>query len=510
MTARPLLAAIAILAAWALVSRSSARAEALRVDPAELTKHPEWIGRELEVEDRVRYFQGNQFEEMVLKRSNVHFRLPARLRPSGNGEIQVAQVRGVLKREPGDLYFDVTSLQRHPRDPERLEQGVRPLRDDDAKGRHAWAIWAKQRGEIYDDPTLTNRARDLEWDAIQIEASHPPADDPSAQWLALAHRARAWPIPEPTPSALAYRAYRQRLGSVATADEADRLAREIEAFFPEASKPAPEPPPIGAVADPEAAYRRASAGGRAALARQLWADATGRALELRADEPSADVLALADRARQAIPDRPEVADHLADRSIDAAFRDIGPLRRDELDDLARRLEARGQLARANDLRRLWLDDQRDRLSASDADGRVLLADQFSMLGDAKGRATARDLLLEALAIDPSYRKPEQALRQLGFRKSDDRWVDSRPTAAPEPADPGESSRAAATGLPLHGLTRKQVEGQLGRPTGISRTATQGLIVEQWTYPGLRTTQYINFIRRPTMTEPVVDEFYSLP
>jgi hypothetical protein len=157
-----------------------------------------------------------------------------------------------------------------------------------------------------------------------------------------------------------------------------------------------------------------------------------------------------------------------------------------------------------------LEDQRKRLSNTDAEGRVLLAQQYTELLD--DRATAKELLIDALRIDSTYRAAEVALRQLGFRKTNDEWVDARaPAAAVAKKRERESEPAEPSGELLRGLTRAQVRLRMGGPPDvIVRSASQGEVVEQWIYHGLSGTQYINLVRRANRTQPVVEAYYTLP
>src|SRR5579864_7055078 len=72
------------------------------VEPADLVKRPDLIGREIATDDRLRFFQfhkGEGYDELYLKRSAVVFRLPKRLRPEHTPTNRVFSVRGILVRE---------------------------------------------------------------------------------------------------------------------------------------------------------------------------------------------------------------------------------------------------------------------------------------------------------------------------------------------------------------------------------------------------------------------------
>ena len=107
------------------------------------------------------------------------------------------------------------------------------------------------------------------------------------------------------------------------------------------------------------------------------------------------------------------------------------MRQSELEELARTFRDQGEGERARRLIRAWLVDRRkNRLSGSDAEGRILLAGSYDkMLAD---RETAGELLREALAIEPQSKTAVDAFLRLGFRKGDGGWYDpSAPKKNPD-------------------------------------------------------------------------------
>ncbi|MBX6314474.1 MAG: hypothetical protein IRY99_16405 [Isosphaeraceae bacterium] len=486
----------------------------VEVEPADLTRRPELIGREVIVDDRVQgldYHQGRGWDEIRFQRTPVVFRLPPYLSFPRRPDVGSARLRARLRKEGERLVGEVVSLEVAPDDRERLARAIAALSPRDAKGRESWSLWARKRGAAFDDPELTQRAADLAAEAVQIEADHLAAEGPHASadaWLRLAQKARRLQAAEPEPSALAHRAYRALLDETNAPLDLDRLASEITAFFPDAKSPqsadvsAWETPYQN---DPAGAYRKAPAEVRAALDRRLVADAIQKALEQQAVADPSSILALADQARDRLPDRPEVANRLEDQGLEAAVRNIGSLRRSEVEALARRFEGRHQPERARAVIRDWLGDQREKLSPRNAEDRVLLAAHYERL--LKDEATAAALLEEALAISPGYRAAVDALRRLGYRQVGNRWVQSdRPHREPEDREP-ESSRRDA----LLGATRQEVRSRFGEPERICRIATQGQILEQWIYrSSSNKTRYLNFIQRPGAPEATVQDHYIVP
>jgi hypothetical protein len=525
VTAQPsksLLASVAVLVV--LTGALAFGAEPVAVEPSELAKRTDLVGREVVVDDRVSYFQfhkGSDFDEIVLKRTPVVFRLPPRLRLKQSPRPATARVRGILKRD-GDrqIVCDVTELTLLPNDLERLERGIAALPASDFEGRSAWAHWAERRGAAFQDSALVDRGRAIEDEAIRSEADRASADPP-ARWLELARRARRQQIPEPAPSALGHRAFRARLASAADPETLKALVADIEAFWPDA----PKRPPAGSDAsawlapyadDPAAAIRGAPGPARAVLNHRLWADATERLLEAEAAARPADAMALADRAEATLGDRPEVAARLLDLGLKAAARNLGTLRQREVEELARVYRERlHQPERALSLIRDWLDERRDHhLSPTDAEGRVALAAQYQALLD--DRAAAVELLREAWKIDPGSKEVAAAFRARGYRKVDDVWVEP-PDRADSDAGAGETPRdGSARGPALResriiGSTPSEVRVRLGgKPDRISRLASQGQVIEQWIYVGPRENRYVNFLRSARGAQPRAVAYYSIP
>lgn len=86
-------------------------------------------------------------------------------------------------------------------------------------------------------------------------------------------------------------------------------------------------------------------------------------------------------------------------------------------------------------------------------------------------------------------------------------------------DPGAAEgRGAGPGAPanrregdsLRGYTDDEVQAMLGRPESAARWATQGRLVEQWLFRGLKGPQYLNFQRRPGDQRMTVTANFSGP
>ena len=499
----------------AALSVRAADPSAVTVEPSELARRGDLVGFEVIVDDRIASYH-YRVGRITLKRTPILFRLPPRLRCDPPRRVTAARIQGILRSAGNQGACDVTAIEFFPSDLERLNQKVAVLSSSDFEHRDAWARWAERRGADLQDYELLERARALEGEAIRIEAALTANDSRKAKaWLALARKARDHHVPEPEPSALAHAAFRARLAEASAADDLRALVDEIASFFPQAARPVQVDPGAweGPLAqDPASGYLAVSAAARAALDHRLWADATQRLLERRAADAPQDAPRLADQASAQLPDRPLVARRLLDGGLATAARDLGSLRRADVEAMARLYrEKLGQPERARALVRDWLDDQRqNHLNPTDAEGRLLLAGQYeSMLGN---QATATELLRAAWKIDPQSKAVADAFRRRGFRKVNEEWVEPRQLRDADVAMAGEPSVSTLPAdVTLCNRSPREVRARLGgKPNRVVWSASQGQLIEQWIYLGPTLNRYVNFLRTPGVPVPRVVADYTRP
>jgi hypothetical protein len=497
---------------------------AVEVEPADLTREPELLGREVTVDDRIKLtltHDGRVWDEILLMRTPVRFILPSHLRlKSAPDRGQPIRLRGTLRKLNGrqdergrEIYLcDVVERTLMKPDLERLNRAVADLGPKDAKARYEWARWAGRRGADFHDEALLRKADELNDQALRIEAALPSTDQPG-HWLALSAKAKGLGR-KVEAAALAHLGFRARLTKSAGAAEIERLTREIAETFPDSARPTPSNDLGDWLAsyktDPADAYRRAPAEVRAALDHRLLADALERKWELLALADPKEALTLAAQARERLPDRPEIAQRLEEQGLEALERDVPSLRRDEVETLASLLKKRGEAERAETVTRTWLDDQRtNRLNRRDIEGRIALAELYiEMLGDHR---EAETLLREAWRIDPGSKTLTRTYRRLGYRRDGDRWISpDESSTTSDPAEPVDGPGRQETKDPLLGLTRGQVRARLGEPERIARSATQGQVVEQWIYRLPKGSQFLNFTRIPGLPQATVQRHGLLP
>jgi tetratricopeptide (TPR) repeat protein len=494
------------------------------VEPSDLERRPDLIGREVVVDDRVRFYvvrKGTEDDQLELKRTSVPFRVPQRLRPTAYSRMTAVVVQGVLKRDEGRLVCDVTSLQIVPNDLERLERGLAALAPRDSATRKAWAKWAERRAADFseEDGPLMKRARELEAEVLRLEGEMKRgAVDAPQEWLAMAQDARRRKVAEPGPSALAHKALWAKLEAAKDAARLEEVVREITAFFPDAPKDQAsarvdlarwEAPYAN---DPEEAYRTAGKDYRKALDRRLWADAQERLLDRRPIPDLAGGVALAEQAAGLLPEKPDLSARLLRKTVDTYRKQLAGLRLQEVKALAE--VYRDKLKQPDEALKVlhdWLEIKRARLSETDAYGPVSLAGLYEDL--LQDRVTAVELLRKAWKIDPTSRETEEAFRLRGFRKAKDDWVEIRPGA--EAGSGSDTPKAARAPVPksqgLLGLTADEVKHRMnGRPSRVNYTASMGQLIEQWIYHlDNKTIRYVNLVHAPGTLRPRVVADYTL-
>ena len=502
---------------------SQTPAEPVTVEPGDLAGRDDLVGRQVIVDDHVRYYvprSGSQPDELQLKRTPITFEVPRRLRPPSSTRLTAAVVRGVLRRDGSRLVCDVTEIQPAGGDLDRLERELKSLAAKDFERRKALAQWADRRAKDFTDKALHDRARTIEGEALRIESEMKRLGvDAPREWLAMAQAARQRGVPEPEPSALGHRALQAKLAAATTPADLTSAIKEINEFFPKAAGDlasgrlnlARWEGPYGD--DPAGTYRTAPPQIREALDRRIWADATARLFELQASADLPSALAAAEQAATALPEKTKLPAQLIDKAANSARQDLGNLRLSEVKALAAvyrdKLE---QPAQAFEILNNWLRIRQNRLSSTDAEGPLELANLYEEL--LQDRVTAVELLRKAWRIDPSSREIAEAFRTRGFRKVKDDWVDSTASSQKVSAATADtpSSPPASTTHGLRGLTGEEVLARLGgKPDRINYVATRGQLIEQWIYHlDNQKVRFVNLLRSPGELKPRVIADYTIP
>jgi tetratricopeptide (TPR) repeat protein len=502
------------------------QSQVVQVEPAELERRKDLIGREVEVDDRVQYFvprgSSGEDDELQLKRTAVTFLVPKRLRLRTWSGVVGVVVRGVLQRDGGRLVCRVSALDVVADDLERLERGIARLSPKDYQKRKAWARWAERRASEFQDGAkdelLLKRARALEAELLWMEGDRKrTAVDAPQEWLAMAQDARRRNVPEPGPSAWAHRALRAKLAAAGGVADLLAVIKDIESMFPDAIADRAStrinlgPWEAPYAKDAAESYRTASPTVRKALDRRLWADATERLLELQASQDLPAAIAMSERAATQLPEKPDLPARLLTKYVNSYRQNLSSLRLGEVKALSQAY--RQQLQQPDEALKVlrdWLNIQREHLSNTDAEGPVALANLYDEL--LQDRVTAVELLRKAWKIDPNSKEVAEAFRARGFRKARDEWVEASPEAQPNPvADRAKSARSVSgTSQGLLGLTPEEVRQHIGKPNRITYVGSKSQLIEQWIYLDTDKDRFVNLVHAPGELKPRVIAHYALP
>lgn len=503
-----------IAAALACLPAASAQEAPAAVEPAELIKREDLVGKMVSVDDRIRFFQNHPrvgYDELYLRRTPIAVRLPESLRPDSPPRSTAVVVTGRLVREGSRLYLDASRLDFQAPDLKRLDEAVAALPARDYEKRREWSRWAARRAKDFGDEPLAARAKVVEAEALRIEADERRTTvDAPREWLSLARQGRKQGVAEPAPSALAHRAFRAMLATAATPEALETLKGEVEGLFPSAATDvAPAGAGLGTLQerydeDPAAAYREATPEGRKALDRRLWADVVQKMLEARVAGDVQGALKGVDEASRLLPDRPGVSKTLIERTLARAREGLGSLRLADVKSVGELLRNRaGDPGAAVELYRDWLQNRRERLSDTDAEGPVVLAGQYeSLLNDAEA---ARQLLERAWKVAPGSELVTEAFKLRGYRREGDEWVKDSPAAVSSDAPAADEEQG------LRGKTPAEVRSALGiGPDSQAVVATKGRTMLQWIFDGPKQRRYVNFVHLPGNTSPRVVSDFFLP
>lgn len=467
-------------------------ADGPRVLVNDLTATDKFIGRRVDVEGRV---ASRAPDRLRLEQSDVDFRFT----PSPEiapFTLQRVLIEGTLVRKGNGFRFDVESLHTLPSEQEEFRNRRDRVQSGDAKGWYALGQWARERAVLYNDPSLAELADDAYRGGLSAEERR-AGDRPDAL-LKLSGFARDEAGLADEATRLMVRAYQVQLVEMGdNVDALTRLAERIADTLPGYDQPLTSDDADlarRAARNLDLAYRGATAADRRKLHRLLWADVTERRFKAEAaaaDEQPERLLRIAAQVAEALPDRPELAQILTRRALDRQSRDIRQLSREQVVEVAEGYRSLASPApeRAREVLEAWVEAQRERLGASDADGRLALArDALAMLGD---RQQAVVLLKEAWKLAPELPGVADELRGLGLVRVGTTWSDA--AAASRNAD-AEMERLIRRGQVVPGMTDAQVLRSLRAPDHITRIGTSRHIVEQWIFTG-SVTMRVNLVRQ---------------
>lgn len=521
--------------------------------PADEMHRPEWLNKEIEVEDRISDFekQGNRYEIIKLKGSSVPLVLPAQLRLDRPSPLPRGRFTGRVVKIGRVIEFMVSTMQFLPSEREEMASRVAALSPDDAQKRLELASWGDSIATRYKDRELASTVTRLRTEAYKIIGSQPdpPGSRPGSSALSAADEAQKAGSDTATVQALAHLGFSRAYQGIRDQAGLEQLSREIARLLPDSTKPQPGKIDASLKADfekePLPTYLKAKKEDRRLFDRELMINVVEKGLMMAVVNSPNLTESLVDTARRALPERPDLPEALRNQGLPKMIEQAENLGRDDLIKLVNQVRDKfGQAELARQITRKWLDNyQARKLADGDAEGRFSVGqDYLALLGD---RRAAAALFRECLSINPDMRQASDALAALGWKKEGDRWIDPDSTGNESPADSKPESKVAGEMKPpmpnlpggrvdrfpappepgqpkeisaksagvdsenLVGLTKEQVTARYGLPEHKSRVATQGQLVEHWQYETPRGRQVIQFIQKSAKAFPTVKAVYVL-
>lgn len=466
----------------------------------------EWLAdkspprRQLKVEGRITAFNK---QVLSLRHSDVMFvgEPVARVQKAGPVELT-----GFLRRaaESRKIEFVVEGLRSIPSDLEQLEARARQLPGQPPEKWNELADWAEGRGTLYKDQPLLDKARDLRYQALELEAEKLPADD-SAKIFDLADRATQAGLGKGFVQGLNHRGclveYR-RLGKKASSEQLEGFLALARERLPQCDQPGSawdQPLREKYFTTPEAVHAAANAAKRTSLHRMLYAEVQLRSLLGRLKADNSNVLEVARQIERLVPEESARAAELREARLSERASQATRLTRTELVALEGEYRNRNQPAHAAKLIEDWLAHQRQKLDPGDVEGAIDLANDYKTL--AGQSEPGLRLLLETWNRVPGSPPLQARLEEAGLQLVDGQWLTPRQVVnRPEP----RFARAIRAGRVEEGMTAEDARKALGAPTSVARVVTAGLVSEFWRYvPGDGTQRVIRLERQPGQKEFLV-------
>lgn len=432
-------------------------------------------GRQVVVEGRVLLIGNDHFR---LRQCEVLFKLGPGVAPL-RGKVTNVEVTGSLTEK---RLFMVTKLTEKSNDLTRFFELRRGARTDSPEDWVKLAEWAKQRGTFYQDPELQARSEEAYLRAAELERRMARAANP-LRLVELAEKSQAWGLPKRWSQLLLFESYALRFAQANLAEAAnnglsavaDGLARDLEGCDVVLKQVDPE---FVAKFDknPVDAYEAADDAQRPRFHRWLYRGMKKAVWQAKLLPDGSNGFELAEGIDRELPEEHDYAERLRDKALAYRASTVADLSRDALLKLAEQFRDRKQPEQSQQLIEAWLTLRRRRLPKGDAEGLIQLSDEYSNLLQAS--ETARRLLFEAYALQPTSAELKSRIEKLGYRLKAGQWLTEREYLdRPE----GQHEKALREGRIEPGMTGVMVRRAFGPPQSVSRSITAGQIAEVWLY-----------------------------
>lgn len=471
----PVRVAAALLLAVAC-GRAADEPASVKTFLAERDKWERLQGTTLSVEGRWSIFND---ERLLLTKCDLVFVFDNAVRVPASKTKNV-EVTGRLETREGALVFRVTRLQLRPSDLDTVGDRRARLETNDPQGWYDLANWATERGRFYEDEELLKEAADLSQTGVIVEYRKipPTAVDPL---FALAQKANRLGLPRDLHDRMIHDALRRELASarrgkpelynVVLTHILERLAdSDVRLTLDEATL---EQQRLYRE-DPLAVYEQADEDQRRTLHRLLYAEVALEQIEGAAAADGSNGFEVARRIEQTVPEHAALAEEYRSREITWQIEHVPELTRENLLTLAARLDERDETARAEEVKRRWLDAREPTWRGRGINGKLDLAEEYiQLLGD---EAAAAEVYKEIFREPAGQETARTKLVELGYRFDGADWV----SADADPGDP--TADAIRRGVVRRDMTDSEVQAALGgRPDSVVRFASRGQVTEVWVY-----------------------------
>ncbi|MEX1228629.1 MAG: hypothetical protein WEB58_00215 [Planctomycetaceae bacterium] len=426
------------------------------------------------------------------------------------------EVIGHLTRE-GDRYvFVVSRIVDLPSELFRYERMISKIDPRNPQDWHELGLWAKQRGEYYDDASLIQKSKTAFAKELDADLKGVKGDDLKGR-LKLADKVTRLRLAATLREEIIHDAYVEQwklisadlqpqdgvqpAGRSQWKKRLQTLAEQIARDMPGSNEPLHPPQPdliASYLAEPVKEYQQADEKQRRKLHRILYAEALKTLIAREAKLDRTQGYSSAEKIEKQLPEFAPLAEQLRLEQLAWERTQLATYTRRQALELAERYKERKQPEEAKTTLAEWLDNRREKLREDDAGEHVRLAEEYLNL--VANDEQAAKLLVAAYKLTPEVPEIAKRLTQLGLVLKNGEWVWTK-----DLSDPAQQSmeRAIREGRVEVGMTRRQIRQSLGAPSLISRARSLRSVDEVWMYRlGATTMLAIQFGQKGRGDGPV--------
>lgn len=409
------------------------------------------------------------------------------------GKSRTIEVTGHLRKRRSRVEFVVSKLRQVPSDRDRLQSELIAIRDQTPEAYYELGRWAYERGEFYNDDSLSEESLRIFLQGVLLERQQ--LDDGDARGLlALAGRLAEYHQPEGLRQEYVHAAFQtlwstsRKQGQPALPELATELAKDLEGADQPLEGRATELR-RQYLANPLSVYRQTSdSETRLKLHRLLYGEVRLAVIEESAKADGSNGYQIAAKIGQWLPERVDLAESWRQKELRFRLANVGEASREDAIELADLFRAREQSEKASEALKLWLKGREQRLRPNGSGGLIQLADEYiELLAD---QQTAAELLIEAYALTPVDEIAE-TLERMEYVFEDGSWIT---------VEEHEAGMVKERPNPFGGvevdMNPDEVRQIVGAPDNVTRITSRKQIYEIWIYGGRDTSRLaVHFLQR---------------